>query len=242
MSAVLDMPSPAVLPLRTAVAALIKTPVFWALAAVIIGVAWRTVRFLLQFPIWGDESFVCVNFLDMTYAGLIGPLRVGQICPLTFLWSELALFDWLGPAEWVLRLLPFLAGLAALALFWPMCRRVLPPVSAALALAILAVSYYPVRHAVEVKPYSEDLLVTLSLLLPAVLYVQNRAKRAGWFCSHCSSRQYLFSSYPAVLVAGAKPLVLLPSRLASASLRLPRIVLAQHTTYSLRFALQATTS
>ena len=65
-----------------------------------MGVAWRTVRYLLQFPIWGDESFVCVNFLDARYADLIGPLRVGQICPLTFLWSELAVYHWLGPAEW----------------------------------------------------------------------------------------------------------------------------------------------
>ena len=94
-----------------------------------------------------------------------------------------------GPSELVLRLLPYLAGLASLALFWSLCRRVLPPLPAALALALLSVSYYPVRHAVEVKPYSLDLLVALSLLLPAVRYVLNPERlRAGWYFLPCSCR------------------------------------------------------
>src|SRR5574341_936350 len=68
----------------------------WALLAVGVGVAWRMVRYFLQFPIWGDESFVCVNFLDQTLAGITGPLKHGQVCPLFFLWGELAAYQWLG--------------------------------------------------------------------------------------------------------------------------------------------------
>ncbi len=209
MTALLDLSPTAAAPRPTRVR-FYQTAIFWAYVAVAMGVAWRTVRYLLQFPIWGDESFVCVNFLDAGYADLIGPLRVGQICPLTFLWSELAIYHWLGPAEWVLRLLPFLAGLASLALFWALCRRVLPPVGASLALALLAVSYYPVRHSVEVKPYSEDLLVTLGLLLPAVLYVRN-PERIRWLVLLAAIVPLaVVSSYPAVLVAGAVAIVLLP--------------------------------
>jgi hypothetical protein len=183
---------------------------FWTCAAVGIGVAWRTVRFVLRFPIWGDESFVCVNFLDNTFAGILGPLRVGQICPLPFLWSELALYQWLGPSELVMRLLPFIAGLASLALFWPLCRRVLPPLPACLAMALLSVAYYPVRHAVEVKPYSEDLLVALALLLPAVLFILNPARTLWLIVLTLIVPAAVVSSYPAVLVAGAVSLVLAP--------------------------------
>jgi hypothetical protein len=184
---------------------------FWTLAAVGIGVAWRTVRFFLQFPIWGDESFVCVNFLDNTFAGLLGPLRVGQICPLPFLWSELALYRWLGPSELVLRLVPYLAGLAALALFWPLCRRVLPPLPGSIAMALLAVSYYPVRHAVEVKPYSEDLLAALLLLVPAVRYIQG-PRQTRWLVGLALLVPVaVVSSYPAVLIAGSINLALVPN-------------------------------
>src|SRR5437762_13230188 len=76
---------------------------FWTIITVAIGVSWRTVRYLSRFPIWGDESFVCVNLLDNTFWGLLGPLRAGQLCPITFLWGELALYHWLGPSELVLR-------------------------------------------------------------------------------------------------------------------------------------------
>lgn len=183
---------------------------FWTLGAVTIGIAWRTARFLLQFPIWGDESFVCVNFLDNTFAGLIGPLRVGQICPLTFLWTELALYRWLGPSELAMRLLPYLMGLAALLLFWPLCRRALPPAPAALALSLLAVSYYPVRHAVEVKPYAEDLLAAIGLYLPAALYILNPRNTRWLIFLTCYVPLALVSSYPAVLVAGSLTIVFLP--------------------------------
>ncbi len=184
---------------------------FWTFSVVAIGIAWRTTRLLLQFPIWGDESFVCVNFLDNTFAGIIGPLRVGQICPLTFLWSELAVYQWLGPSELAMRLVPFLAGLGALGLFWPLCRRVLPPVPAALAMALLAVSYYPVRHAVEVKPYAQDLLVALGLLAPAAWYLLNPSRLRWLIFLACFVPVAMISSYPAAFVAGSISIVLLPT-------------------------------
>ncbi len=203
-------PSQHISPARPPAGGLFHSLTFWTLAALTTGIAWRTVRYFLQFPIWGDESFVCVNFLDNSFAGILGPLRVGQICPLTFLWSELALYQILGPSEWVLRLLPYLAGMGALALFWPLCRRSLPTVPACLALALLAVSYYPVRHSVEVKPYSEDLLVALGLLLPAALYIRNPDQTRWLLLLTLLVPFALVSSYPAVLVAGSVSIVLLP--------------------------------
>jgi hypothetical protein len=191
-------------------ARLFRSLAFWTFLAVAVGVAWRTVRLLLQFPIWGDESFVCVNLLEKSYAGMIGPLRMGQLCPVPFLWSELAMYHLLGPSELVMRLLPYLAGVASLALFWLLSRRVLCPVPAALALALLSVSYYPVRHAVEVKPYAMDLLVALSLLLPAVLYVLNPGRVRWLVFLALFVPLAVVSSYPAVLIAGAIGLVLLP--------------------------------
>lgn len=183
---------------------------FWAFVAVAVGVTWRTTRLLLQFPIWGDESFVCVNFLDKSYLDILGPLRVGQICPLTFLWTELAMYHLFGPSELVMRFIPYLLGIGALFLFWPMCRRVLPETPAALALALLAVSYYPMRHAVEVKPYAQDLFIALTLYLPAALYVLEPHKLSRLVFLTCFVPVALVSSYPAVLVAGSISIVLLP--------------------------------
>lgn len=147
-----------------------------ALAALLlVGLAWRFVRYALAFPIWGDEAFVAVNFVVRDYAGLFRPLEYGQIVPLLFSWGELAVTQALGFSEYALRLLPFVAGLIALLLFWYFCRRVLPPRPALLAVGFLAASYYTVRHGAEVKPYATDLLVAVLLNVVAwEVYIRSR--------------------------------------------------------------------
>jgi hypothetical protein len=166
---------------------------------------------LLQFPIWGDEAFLCLNFLDRDYLGLTQPLRCVQVAPLLFLWGELAVYRQLGGAELALRLLPFLAGLGSLALFWRLARRTLPPLPRLLAVGIFAVSYYPVRHSCEVKPYSLDLLVSLALLLLALRWLGRPERLAPLVLLTLFIPAALAASYPAVFVAGAVSLVLLPT-------------------------------
>src|SRR5437588_3611757 len=74
-----------------------------ALMLVLLGMAWRLLRYLLQFPIWGDEAFVCLNFLDRDYLGLMKPLRYVQVAPILFLWSERTAYRLLGGSELALR-------------------------------------------------------------------------------------------------------------------------------------------
>ena len=89
----------------------------WTLALLVVGVGQRLGRYLLCFPIWGDEAFLCLNLMDRDYPGLAGRLRFDQVAPLLFLWGEKAVYQTLGGAELALRLLPLLAGLSSLLLF-----------------------------------------------------------------------------------------------------------------------------
>jgi hypothetical protein len=41
-----------------------------AVGLIALGVIGRLVRYFLQFPIWGDEAFICFNLLDRDFAGL----------------------------------------------------------------------------------------------------------------------------------------------------------------------------
>jgi hypothetical protein len=181
-----------------------------ALLLLLLGVAWRALRYLLQFPIWGDEAFVCLNFLDRDYAGLVQPLRFAQVAPILFLWSELTAFRWLGGSELALRLLPLLAGVGSLFLFWRLARLTLSPLAGALAIGILAVAYYPVRHACEIKPYAFDLFFALALLVAAVSWLRQPEKRRWLMALVLLVPFALGLSYPAVFVAGAVSLALLP--------------------------------
>ena len=70
-----------------------------------------------------------------------------------------------GPREWVLRLVPFLLGCAAMPVTWALARRIVGPVAALVALGIVAASPQAIYFSAELKQYSGDLFVCVGLLL-----------------------------------------------------------------------------
>jgi hypothetical protein len=181
-----------------------------ALALLALGVVCRLVRYGLHFPFWGDETALCVNFLERGYLGLTRQLECNQVAPLFFLWGELTAYRLLGSSELALRLPPLLAGLASLGLFWHLARTTLGPRAATLAVGLLAVARWPVTMCVSVKPYSFDLFFSLALLAGAAHYLRH-PRRAGWLVLLALLvPAALLSSYPAVFVAGGISVVLLP--------------------------------
>jgi 4-amino-4-deoxy-L-arabinose transferase-like glycosyltransferase len=174
-----------------------------------VGVLWRVLRYLLHFPLWEDEAFICLNFLELDYLGLTRELHNCQVAPLLFLWGELTSLHLLGPSEWSLRLLPFLAGLGSLLLFWRLARLTLPPLARTLAVGILAVAIWPVSMGAFTKPYAFDLFVSLLLLLPAVHWLQEPRQLRWLILLSLAVPLALFSSYPVVFVAGAVSLALM---------------------------------
>jgi hypothetical protein len=178
------------------------------LGLLVLGVLWRVTRWAWGFPIWGDEAFVGVNFITRDYAGMVRPLDYGQIVPLVFMWAELAISRLLGLSEWALRLIPTLASLAALLLFWRFSQRVLPSRAALLATAVFAAAYYVVRHGAELKPYSTDLLVSLGLTTLAWRVFERPGVAWRWVLLIFAAGSAVWCSYPAAFVIAAVGLLL----------------------------------
>lgn len=171
-------------------------------AFVILAIALRLIRFAMNFPLWGDEAFVAVNFLQRGYLDLLRPLDYGQICPILFLWIELAAVKLLGFNETSLRLFPFLCGIASVFAFRHLAARLLSGIPLLLAVAIFAVSFHPIRHATEAKPYASDLLAALILLTLAVEWWR-APEKTGWLWAIAAFVPVaLVVSHPAVFVAG----------------------------------------
>jgi len=150
----------------------------WAL--VLLGLAARSVRYLLKFPLGDDECFLMANLLDRDYAGLTEPLNYWQICPVGFLWIELALSRLVGFSEYVLRLPSFAASVAGLFLFRHMAGRLLGGTALVLAVGTYAVAYPMLRYSAEAKPYGIDLFLALVLLAVAVEWWTGGARRQRW--------------------------------------------------------------
>src|SRR6516162_461317 len=69
-------------------------------AFVVLGLAIRLTRYLVMYPIWHDEAFLAVNFLDRDYRDLLRPLEYSQVAPVCFLWIELTAVRIFGFSEW----------------------------------------------------------------------------------------------------------------------------------------------
>jgi hypothetical protein len=180
-----------------------------ALALLAVGVLWRVGRYLLRFPICGDEAVLCLNFLELDYRGLLRELHYGPAAPLLFLWGELTTLRLLGGGELAMRLLPFLAGLGSLFLFWRLARLTLRPLAATLALGFLAVAAGPVAAGTFAGPHAFDLLMSLALLVPAAWWLRSPNRRWRLAVLTMLTPVALFGSYPAAFVGGAVSLGLL---------------------------------
>src|SRR5262249_6688985 len=128
-----------------------------------------------------------------------------------FLWAEWTAHHLLGATELALRLLPFLAGVAALLLFARLARRALDPLAAALAVGILAVSYYPVRHSCQGQPHAVHPLTATALLLAAVSWMRRPERLAPLVLLAVLAPVAMAVSYPSIFIAGSISLALLPA-------------------------------
>src|SRR5262249_31126460 len=178
------------------------------LIPVVLGLVWRTVRYALGFPLWGDEAFVAVTMLVRDFAGLARPPEFFQVVPPGFLGAEWLVVQLLGPGERALRLIPYLSGVAALLLFWRFCRAVASRRPALVAVALLAASFYPVRHATEVKPYATDLLIALGMMSLGWATWRGVRSCRRWLALTAVTILGVWCSYPAVFPAAGVALFL----------------------------------
>ena len=150
-----------------------------ALAIILAGFVLRTLGFLSNRSLWLDEAYLALNIMERDFRGLLEPLSYAQTAPVGFLFLEEGATLLLGNGERALRLVPLLASLAALPLFWLLARRCLPRGEALVCLGFLAILSPQVYYASEVKQYSLDVTVALVLLLCAVSVLQDDGFRVG---------------------------------------------------------------
>ena len=178
------------------------------LVLVMLSLLWRLIRYGLNCPIWGDEAFIAVNFITRSFSELTGPLDHPQIVPAGFLWIEWLVSRLLGTGAMALRLLPLLFGMAAAVVFWRLAPRLVAKRFAMAGVLIFAASYYPVRHSVEVKSYSLDLLIALVLIWQAWVMCDKPTSMARWIGFTLCGVVAVWFSYPSVFIIGGSMCVL----------------------------------
>jgi hypothetical protein len=171
----------------------------WLLLAA--GIFLRLRQYAANRSLWNDEATLAINLITRSFSGLISPLEGKLVVPFGFLMSERLAVEFFGPSEYALRLLPLLAGILAMVLFYKVMMKFADGAAVPLGLAIFAVSGPLVYFSSEVKQYSFDVLAAVLILLLAFRLAQIRS--LSW------SQIFLFGSGGALAVWFSHPAVFL---------------------------------
>ena len=179
----------------------------WAFVAV--GVTLRlAARYLLNFPFWGDELMLIQNYLDRDYGDLLKPLSLQQVAAAGLHGGRANSDQAVWISEWSLRLFAVIASVSGMFLFRDLARATMDKMSTVLAVGVLAVSYYPIRHAAECKPYGSDLTAALLLAWLAVRWWQSPTKSRWLWALAVAGPLMITISNPTIFVAGGVSLAL----------------------------------
>ena len=171
-------------------------------AALAAGVLLRIAHYLSGRSLWVDEARLALNIATRNYAGLLLPLDYDQAAPPLFLWAEKLATQVFGINELTLRALPLVAGIAAMFLFVPVARRLLPGWPGVVAIASACLAPTLVFYSAELKPYIVDLAICLLLVRATLAWRENPA---GWLGRHLPVIGILsvWASLPAAFVLAA---------------------------------------
>ena len=134
-----------------------------SLAVVALGCLLRIVQYLLDRSLWMDEAYLSLNILHRSFAGLFHSLDYHQGAPVGFLLLEKSAVRLWGGSEYVLRLIPLLASLASVFLFYRLASKVLTPKTVPIVAGLFAISPALIYYSAEVKQYSSDVAIALLL-------------------------------------------------------------------------------
>ncbi len=194
------------------------------LATLALGIAARMAQYFSNRSLWLDEAYLALNILSRDFSGLLRPLDHHQIAPPLFLWAVKLTVSLWGDGEFALRLVPLIGGILALLLFYPLARRVLGPLGAWLATALLAWSQPLIYYASEVKPYATDALTAVAACALALPLIEEptatRPSCRRLILTGALGALMPWFSYPSVFVLGGLALAMLAGPLLQRQYRL----------------------
>ncbi len=179
-----------------------RVPVALFVALVLFGGGLRARALLSDRCLWIDEAMLALNLVPRTPAQLLEPLDWNQGAPVGFLLAVKGAISVFGPAEWALRLVPFLASIAGLFGFAWVARRMMTPHAALLAVGLFSFSPYLVSYAAECKQYACDAALAVGLFAVSLGLLEGKSGLRRWVALGAAGAGAVWCSHAVVFVLG----------------------------------------
>ncbi|MBI2009548.1 MAG: glycosyltransferase family 39 protein [Candidatus Chisholmbacteria bacterium] len=141
-----------------------------AVIVIVIGIGLRIREYLLARTFSFDEAAVAISLMDKSWSDM-GNLYYHMHRPYGFLLVVKSIISVLGNHELAFRLVPLVAGIAGVFLFYKLAVRLLHHQVALLALGLFAVSPRVVGYSAVLREYSLDILINLLIFLLLTHYL-----------------------------------------------------------------------
>lgn len=135
----------------------------YLIAILLFGILVRGRQYLTNRSFWLDEAFLANNFKQRDFMQLLEPLDYSQVAPIGFLWVEKLMGNLFGVNEFSLRLVPFLASIAAIYLLYDLGRVLLSKKWGLLIAFAFTLPLTLTYFSSELKQYMTDLSIALLL-------------------------------------------------------------------------------
>ena len=165
-----------------------------------LGISLRLRQYLFNRSLWFDEASLSLNVVDRNVTTLLTePLAYIQTAPPGFLVAARSMVVALGPSDWVLRLVPFIAGVSVVLLSVVVARRELTStVGRWTFVGLVSLSPVLIYYSSEFKQYSSDALAALAIFVA----FSSRSSPYGTLLLAGTGFVALACSLPAIFVAG----------------------------------------
>jgi hypothetical protein len=139
----------------------------WTWILLAAGVFLRVIEYADNRALYFDEELLQRNLVGIAFYDFRTPLSDGQLAPPGFIALERLLILLPLPFPPAARLLPFFCSIASMFLMRSVARRYLTAAAIPIAVGLFALTDWMLYYSVEIKQYSSDVMLTLSILLLA---------------------------------------------------------------------------
>jgi len=147
----------------------------------LIAVVLHIIGFFRGTSFFLDELNLARNIAEFSYVDLLFPLRYEQYAPPFFLQMVKGSADVWGYTEYGLRLIPLLASLASIILFYFLLRRFFKNWLLLYPLVLLIFNFYFYQQSMAVKQYTLDILLTVLLIFMATKMPNPKGRKLIYF-------------------------------------------------------------
>jgi uncharacterized membrane protein len=201
-----------------------RTIRFTAWALIAFGAIVRLRQYLGARSMSYDEARVATEIASRTLVQMVQPAGFIRVAPPGWFFLEKLSIMAFGTGELSLRLVPLLASLIALPLFWLVPRRYLGAGAAVICLAFASMSEQVIWYSSVVKQYSSDVTWCLLILLAVQPLFESTPARRSWIIAATVGAIAPWFAHPALFLLPAAGLTILATALVRDRRRLEPVL------------------